>query len=103
MSTSITAGATRVVQFDKAAGEFVPSDPTSGEPTFTIRSLSYWQWQEVQDLQQDGKSTPASIKRALELGLVGADAGPPDEFLANPKAPLVIPLYNAVFRDTWGN
>jgi len=71
-----------------------------GATVATIRSLSWHEDQEVTGLPPE-----QNIRRVLELCLVNLDgsAEAVQQFLANPPAHLITPLYYAIVDHTWGN
>jgi hypothetical protein len=72
----------------------VQADATVAE----VRALSWLQYQEAEALE------PAQqILAVIRAGLVSIDNQPPDAFLADPAASLVVPLYRAIADITWGN
>lgn len=91
------------VQAAPAPKVWLPVDECSDTTDATVaevRALSWLEDQEAQALAADRQ-----IMRVLELGLVkldGAESKAKD-FVADPRAELVIPLYRAICDLTWGN
>lgn len=98
--SSIYAGETQDLQYDPEAKEF-SEKPVPGAPIFRVRSLNYFEAQEVLG-QADPKD---QVRKGIELGLVAIDGNEDKarEFLAKPRARLVNPLFTAVWLATWGN
>jgi hypothetical protein len=73
---------------------------TEGATVAAVRGLSWLEDQESQALAADQQ-----IMRVLERGLVSLDGNEKaaQDFLADPRAELVIPLYRAISDLTWGN
>lgn len=76
-------------------GKFVESE--SGN--WQIKSLDYWESQEILAMDDSVKS----VRRTLELGLLKAPGVSAEEFLASPAAQYVHPLYQAIWVHTRGN
>lgn len=81
---------------------FVEFTPGEGRGhCFQIRTLSYWQTQEIMALDSDSDK----VRRCLELGLVSID-GDTDavaSFIANPTPKVVNPLFNLIWSASMGN
>jgi len=77
-------------------------DKSQGALVAKVRALNWLEDQEAQGLPADKQ-----ILRVIELGLVelavDGDVDGAKEFLADPRADLVIPLYRAICDLTWGN
>jgi len=73
---------------------------SEGATVATVRSLSWHEDQEVNGLPPE-----QNIRRVLELCVVeiGDSTEAARQFLINPPAHLVTPLYHAIVDHTWGN
>ncbi len=98
----ILAGSTRDLSFDPKTREYVPSDKSNTWPVFTIKSLNFWEAQEVLD---STKPAVDRIRRGLELGLtaIDGDADKAKQFVTRPKATMVNPLFDMIVEMASGN
>lgn len=98
---NILAGQLIDLQFDNEAKEFRPACPELTGPVFTIRTLDYFEAQEVLAIE-DAK---AKMRKGIELMLVSID-GDKDKaaaFNAAPRARYTASLYLTAWSETWGN
>lgn len=95
----ILAGSVRELFYSKATRSFAEV----GEgPRFSVKALNFWEAQEVLD---GTKPAVDRIRRGIELGLQAIDSDPElaKKFLAQPKAHLVNPLFDAIVEFASGN
>lgn len=101
MPANILAGQLIDLQWDEAAKEFKPVAPECTGPVFTVRTLDYFEAQEVLVIE-DAK---AKMRKGIELMLVSIDGDPEKAatFKAAPRARYTAGLYLAAWGETWGN
>lgn len=70
-------------------------------PTFRIKTLSYWEVQEILAETTDVGKT----RKGIELGLVSINDKPDwaKQFIANPRLRMVNPLFDAIWSQALGN
>lgn len=98
---SITAGALRALSYNEDTKRMEQA-ATVKSPVFTIKQLSYWEWQEVLALE----SQPVEeIRKALDLALVDIDGDVEQarSFRSSPPVKLVGPLFHAIVEFAAGN
>lgn len=99
----IYAGSTADYRWKPKDNKFcAAADKGCEGPKFTIRTLDFWQAQQVLD---QSKSAVERIKAALELGLVAIDDDKEavKRWVESPNARLVNPLFDAILELCSGN
>jgi hypothetical protein len=83
--------------------EWVPVEDCSAVTGATVAKVRALSW--VEDQEGQGLAADKQIMRVVECGLVDldGDSKAAKDFLADPMAELVIPLYRAISDLTWGN